>query len=151
MAKWNDSIDFIFIQFYESYSHAAYEVSQQGQSRSDFLINYCNMLVRNKETMYVTFEDDPGVHLQSQSINFPLSKLIFGFANGWALNVDVGDKTVFFPAESINIAFKKLALTGKKPRGVGFWVVEEEGNNGINYAKELRSILSNDELRIEES
>jgi len=148
LAKWNSSIDFVFLQFYESYSHAAYQTSQLGQSRQEFLIDYCDRLVKNQESMYVQFEDDPSVQLPNQSIPFPLSKLVFGFANGWALNDDLGEKTIFFPSSSIQKAYKKLALIGKEPRGVGFWVVEEEGSHGIHYAKELSSILNHEELRM---
>jgi len=150
LAKWNTSIDLIFLQFYESFSHAAYQTSQLGQSRHAFLIEYCNTLVRNKESMYVKFEDDPSVELPNQSIPFPLSKLVFGFANGWALNDDIGEKTIFFPATSIRKAYRELATAGKEPRGVGFWVVEEEGSHGVHYAKELKSILDDDGSVIEE-
>uniref|UniRef100_A0A7S1C127 GH18 domain-containing protein n=1 Tax=Corethron hystrix TaxID=216773 RepID=A0A7S1C127_9STRA len=141
LAKWNDAIDLIFLQFYESFSHAAYQVSQRGQSPSDFLIEYCDTLANYGESMRVDFEDDPSVRLQNQSIKLPLSKLVFGFANGWALNDDIGDKTIFFPADSIKKAYRELAMSGKEPRGVGCWVVEEEGNNGINYIKDLKSIV----------
>jgi chitinase len=144
LAKWNSSIDFVFVQFYESYSHAAYHISQLGQCPSEFLVQYGNTLAEGGESLYVQFEDDPSVNLKNQRIPFPFSKLVFGFANGWALNDDRGDKTVFFQSGFIKKAYQELSAAGKAPRGVGFWVVEEEGKHGVNYARDLNSIFDAD-------
>jgi len=159
LAKWNTSIDFIFLQFYESYSHASYAVYNERKDASDFLIGYCNTLANGGPStvscdegdpmmdgsMYVDFENDPSVQLSNQRISFPLSKLVWGFANGWALNEDLARKVLFVNEGSIRRAYRELCTTNRRPRGFGFWVIEEEGTNGIAYAKELNAIL-NDNL-----
>lgn len=143
MARWNDVFDFVFLQFYESYSHAAYKIYHVGQDPTDFLVDFVKLLSSQREGMFIKFEDDSSVGLKNQFVPFPLSKLVFGFANGWAKNYDLGEKTVFFDKQSVQNAYNILSTTGQNPRGLGFWVVEEEGANGIVYAKDLHSILLN--------
>jgi len=141
LAKWNDAIDFVFIQFYESYSHAAYQISKLGVDPAEFLIGYVHQLVAQGEGLIVQFDKDSSVDLKTQFVPLPLSKLVLGFANGWALNSDLGEKTVFFEREQVQKAYRALIIAGKEPRGMGFWVVEEEGKHGVHYAQDLNDIL----------
>ncbi len=146
LAKWEDAIDFVLIQFYESYSHAAYQISNRGMDPSLFLWEYNLQLETQGGGLTVNFEDDPSLCLKSQHVALPFDKLVFGFANGWALNADTGDKHIFFDAFCVKGAYRKLLLTGRQPRGFGFWVIEEEGKHGVEYAKDLNEILDIERL-----
>ena len=165
LGKWNDAIDLIFVQFYESCeypnrvsinnmiescsylflltlhfcrtiswmifadSHAAYRVSVVDMNPSEFLIAFNHRLVAQGEGLSVRFESDPSVALNNQFVSLPLSKLVFGFANGWALNDGNGDgKVVFFERDAVNQAYESLKNDKMEPRGFGFWVVEEVNN-----------------------
>jgi chitinase len=141
LAKWNDAIDFVFVQFYESYSHATYQISNLEEDPGDFLISYVQQLVAQEEGMMVQFEDDSSVGLKTQFVSLPLSKLVLGFANGWALNSDLGEKVIFFESDALKNAYLALKHMKREPRGMGFWVVEEEGKHGVYYAKDLNDIL----------
>jgi beta-glucosidase len=141
LAKWNDAIDFVFVQFYESYSHAAHQIFELGVDPADFLISYVHQLVDQEEGLTVQFNVDSSINLKSQFVPLPLSKLVLGFANGWALNNDLGEKTVYFEREQLQKAYRALIITGNEPRGMGFWVVEEEGNHGVHYAQDLNDVL----------
>jgi len=143
LAKWTDMFDFVFLQFYESYSHAAYQIHHVGQDPSDFLVNFVKALSTQGEGLHINFENDPVVGLKNQFVVLSLSKIVFGFANGWAKNDDLRERTVFFDNHAVQRAYNILSNIGKEPRGLGFWVVEEEGAHGIVYAKDLHSILFN--------
>ena len=104
------------------------------------------MLIESQEKFFVRFRDDPTVQLENQFIQLPLSKLVLGFANGWALNDDLREKTVFFPGVSIKNAIRHLSSLGKEVRGAGFWVVEEEGAHGVDYTKDPKSIFCDDRV-----
>jgi hypothetical protein len=104
-----------------------------------YLESYVEELVQMGQSYLVNFDDDPVVKLSSQRVSLPLKKLVFGFANGWAL--DTGDKAVFFEPEKIQIAYQNLVRAGQAPRGFMFWVLGEEGTNGVHYTRALNSIL----------
>ncbi len=140
LAKYGHSIDFVFLQFYESWSHALYQTEQLGMSQSAFLVEFVTNLSRNGRFGYdVNFEDDPTVGLKNQFVELPLSKIVFGFANGWALE---SEKAIFFNPNEIKLAYDKLKNKNLDPRGCGYWVVDEEGKHGINLTKALRDILA---------
>ncbi len=139
LAKYGDSIDFIFMQFYESYSHAFYQTEVMGISQSDFLVQYIKQLADNEFGYTVNFEDDPSVSLKNQFVEMPLSKIVFGFANGWAVN---SEKAILFSSSQVKSAYDHLDDMKLAPRGFGYWVVEEEEKNGIYLTKELSAILS---------
>lgn len=142
LAKWNDSIDFVFLQFYESYSHAAYQISALGISPSNFLVSYMEQLYSQKEGLVVHFQEDPSVDLENQFVSLKLEKLVLGFANGWALNDDIhNDRVIFFKKKDLQEAYNDLRNKKIEPRGFGFWVIEEEGRHGVNYAKDLADVL----------
>ena len=144
LAKWGHSIDFVFLQFYESYSHAAYQVSQEGVEPGLFLEQYVQQLVGGngndnpKAGYVVNFEEDPSLDLDTQFVELPLSKLVFGFANGWAK--DNEDKVIFFPIKEVKRAYKSMKNT-QIIRGMGFYDVEEEGTHDVTLSSGLNSIL----------
>ncbi|GFH52164.1 beta-glucosidase [Chaetoceros tenuissimus] len=142
LAKWNDYIDFVFLQFYESYSHAAYQISALGISPSKFLVSYMEQLYLQNEGLVVHFQEDPSMDLENQFVSLKLEKLVLGFANGWALNDDIHkDKVIFFKKKDLEEANNDLTRKKIEPRGFGFWVIEEEGKHDVNYAKSLADIL----------
>lgn len=137
LAKWGHSIDFIFMQFYESYSHAAYQINELGILPSAFLVNYVVNLVKNGESYLVKFEDDLNINLKNQYVKLPLNKLVLGFANGWA----DGEKAIFVCPNEMEVAYEELSKAHHTPRGMGYWVIEEEGKNNIFLTKGLNKIL----------
>jgi chitinase len=139
LAKYGDYIDFVCIQFYESYSRAAMSLHHYDMTPEAYLESYVEELVQMGQSYLVNFDDDPVVKLSSQRVSLPLKKLVFGFANGWAL--DTGDKAVFFEPEKIQIAYQNLVRAGQAPRGFMFWVLGEEGTNGVHYTRALNIIL----------
>ena len=146
LAKWGDSMDFVFVQFYESYSHAAFQISRRDVPPSSFLEQYVQQLVGptnnpEKAGYDVNFEDDPSLDMDNQFVELPLSKVVFGFANGWAMNSDDDEKVIFFPIEEVKQAYESLRKKQWNPLGMGFWNVEEEHTNGVNLSSGLNSIL----------
>mmetsp|Transcript_15774 Transcript_15774/g.22533 ORF Transcript_15774/g.22533 Transcript_15774/m.22533 type:complete len:425 (+) Transcript_15774:51-1325(+) len=142
LAKWGDCIDFISVQFYESFSHAAYDIKKLGVAPHEFLIAYIQRLfdsLEGEEGYFVNFEQDETCKLKNQFVSVPLNKLVFGFANGWTNCED--EKAIFFPTNDIKIAYNKLKVLGRAPRGFMFWVIEEEGNGGLYYTPGLSDIL----------
>ncbi|CAJ1942350.1 unnamed protein product [Cylindrotheca closterium] len=139
LAKYGDYVDLVQIQFYESYARAAMEVLYHKISPEGYLSFYNLHLVGKNETFLVNFESDPLVGLPSQDVALPLSKLVWGFGNGW---VDTpNDKNVYFPPDSIAAAYNALKELRIEPRGFMFWCVGEEGRNGVYYAKALNEVL----------
>lgn len=135
LAVYGNWIDLVSIQFYESYSRAAMVVNAQEIQASEYLASYA----REGLDLNVTFSDDPDVSLADQLVHLPLSKLIFGFANGWADNDS--DKTLYMSPTDIQLAWDSLNRTGTLPRGFMFWTIDEEGLNGTFFAHELRKVL----------
>ena len=138
LAKYGDYIDFISVQFYESYSRAAMSVYHYGMSPDAYLQFYVNDLLQNSQSYFVDFEQDKAVGLASQRVSFPMSKLVFGFANGWGADPH-NEKNVFFEPKYIQAAWSNMKV---KPRGCMFWVIGEEGRDGVEYAKGLNSVLN---------
>ena len=143
LAKFGAYVDFVSIQFYESYSRAGRHIHHHRVIPANYLQSYVNDLVDQGESFAVDFSEDPDLHLPNQRVSFPLSKLVWGFANGWALNKDIVDseKTVYFPPASIETAYRALVQAGRAPRGFMFWVLGEEGTNGVFYARALYDIM----------
>ena len=141
LAKWEPYIDFISIQFYESYSHAAYQITQRGVQHHEFLIQYIQQLTSQNSLSgyYVNFEQDTSVQLENQFVKVPLNKLVFGFANGWTS--DGNDRTIFFPPSQVQIAYNQLQAQGREPKGFMFWVIDEEGSGGVYLTPGLNDIL----------
>jgi chitinase len=140
LAKYKEYIDFISIQFYESYSRAGMCIyGQEKMAPETYLVSYVKNLVNQDCSLLVNFEDDPSTKLSNQRVPLPLSKLVFGFANGWAL--DTGDRALYVEPNAIHKAYASLSEDGQEPRGFMFWVVGEEGKNEIFYGPALNEIL----------
>lgn len=92
----------------------------------------------NGQSYFVNFEEDATLNFSGRKVSLPLSKLVFGFANGWAHG---GEKAVFFDPKGIEIAYKNLVESEVAPRGFMFWVIGEEGTHGVFYARDLNKIL----------
>ena len=139
MAKYGEFIDFVFVQFYESYSHALYQTEKMGMSQSDFLVQYMESLSNNGFGYNVNFEDDDTIDLKNQFVNLPLSKIVFGFANGWGVG---SEKAIFFIPSEVKKAYTVLQRMNLEPRGCGYWVVEEEGKSGVTLTRDLNAIIN---------
>jgi chitinase len=139
LSKYGDYIDFISLQFYESYSRAAMSVYHYGIAPAAYLQFYVNDLVTTGQTYQVNFEEDPTLNYPSQRVALPLSKLVFGFANGWAAGPD--EKAIFFDPKDIDTAYQSLTESGNTPRGFMYWVIGAEGKNGVYYTNALNKIL----------
>ena len=139
MAKYGEAIDFVFVQFYESYSHAMYQTEKMGMSQSDFLVQYIENLSEKGFGYHVNFEDDNTIDLKNQFVNLPLSKIIFGFANGWGVG---SEKAIFFNPSEVKKAYTQLGKLNLVPRGCGYWDVEEEGTEGVYLTRELNAIIN---------
>eukprot|EP00980_Cylindrotheca_fusiformis_P030937 scaffold25659_cov132-Cylindrotheca_fusiformis.AAC.1 len=109
------------------------------EAPESYLESYIRNLQDNASSWFVEFEDDPHLKYSSRQVVLPLSKLVFGFANGWAFTSD--DKVVYFEPKHIQLAYNKLEKANALPRGFMFWVIGEEGSNGIHYAHDLGGIL----------
>ncbi len=143
MAKFGTNVDFVFIQFYESYSHALYQTEIMNMRQSDFLIQYMKHLADNEFGYVVNFgSDDPTVELKDQFVHMPSSKVVFGFSNGWAID---SEKNIYFTPSEVQRAYDHMYNTDLAPRGFGYWVIEEEGENGVYLAAELNYILHKNE------
>jgi len=141
LAKFGDCIDFVSIQFYESYSKAGMAIHETNITPAEYLEKYVQMEQDGYLTTTIHFDDDAEVGIGSQPIRLPLSKLVFGLANGWA--DDTRDKTLYITPEQVAIAWKALADQRRLPRGLMYWTINEDGSNGVYFARELCRILKN--------
>ena len=154
-------IDFISIQFYETWSRANYEINHRTDNKkkvdpSTYLIQYVEDLVYNRNQGYhVLFSSKHLAHFTNNNkeeeeelvrkfIPVPINKLVFGFANGWALNRKDGGVLYVDPMD-VQKAFEtfKKKKSAILPRGCMFWSIGWEGENGIHFAKELHQKLWN--------
>ena len=116
-------------------------------SKNDDDNNNSNKNIREEAevSFFVDFNQDPLLNYSSRQVTFPLSKLVFGFANGWGVSDD--DKVVYFDPLQIDVAYKSLLSDSMDmdinltPRGFMFWVIDEEGTNDVNFARSLNEIL----------
>lgn len=149
VAKYGPSIDLIMIQFYESYSRAAMEITHnQDMTPENYLQQYVWDL--NQPPEGPGWKVDFGSDIRSSSggstssslqhVPLPLSKLVWGFANAWA-NHDDGGRHLYFPPTTIQAAYQNLWDWMLEPRGMMFWNIASEGEQGIYYARELNEIL----------
>jgi hypothetical protein len=138
LKRYGNWIDLVSIQLYESYSRADYAVLVDGQQPSDFLINFVQQLA-SSENFLVDFSEDVETRMQEENVTLPLSKLVFGFANGWALDTD--NKALFIEPDEVSVAWDFLLREQLLPRGFMFWSIDVEGLNGIYLARELSLIL----------
>ncbi|KAG7359182.1 glycosyl hydrolase family 18 protein [Nitzschia inconspicua] len=154
LAKYGTYIDFVSIQFYESFSRAGMKVYHEHTSQENYLYDYVyNLVTEQSGSFFVDFEQDPMLQYPSGKVKFPLSKLVLGFANGWAPAAganfidDTNDKVCYFDPIQIERAYKRLSDINVSPRGFMYWVMDEDGNKGIDFSKSLNRIL--DTRRVE--
>ena len=122
LSKGGDYIDFVSMQFYESYSRAGMEIFHNKMSQDDYIEFYVNDLVATRhESFFVDFDTDPTLDYPSRYVHFPLSKLVLGFANGWGADDD--DKVCYFEPEQISNAYRNLIDSNLAPRGFMYWVM----------------------------
>merc|ERR1711862_738679 len=134
---WVDTFDFIFLQFYESYSHVLYNLTiNQQQNPNQYFLSIVQRLTNNG--WMVQFENEPNIQLRNQVISVPKSKFVLGFANGWAKN---SEKSLFLKPEQISEIYSVLDDAGLRPRGCGFWNMKDEGLDGVYFARGLNSFL----------
>ncbi|VEU45284.1 unnamed protein product [Pseudo-nitzschia multistriata] len=145
LSKYGDYIDFVSVQFYESYSRAALEVFHNHVAPETYLERYVDDLVSNKEeSFFVDFNQDPSLEYPSQMVKLPLSKLVFGFPNGWGAYDDAKDdneKHCYFDPTRIGIAYNALVDSRRAPRGFMFWVIDEEGTKDVYFSRALNDVL----------
>eukprot|EP00536_Pseudo-nitzschia_multiseries_P015218 jgi/Psemu1/217224/e_gw1.841.28.1 len=143
LSKYGEWIDFVSVQFYESYSRAGLEVIHNGVAPDAYLNDYVrDLVVRREESIFVDFGQDPSLGYPSKRVPFPRSKLVLGFANGWgASSNEEDDKVCYFDPQSIGAAYEALAESDLAPRGFMFWVIDEEGTRDIHFARALNDIL----------
>lgn len=141
MKKYGLYIDFVSVQFYESYSKASLAVHHYGMSPAEYLVRYVERLLLNRETIYVDFSTDPdtSVSYLDPTVSFPLNKLVFGLTNGWAS--PKGEKTLYIQPKELEFIWIRLSRQQTLPKGFMFWTIEEEGNRGVFLAKELNRIV----------
>ena len=147
LAKYGDYIDLISIQFYESYARSVQAVVVDGMSASSYLVDYVTRLANlPSESFRVDFSTDPSAGLPPTDVKFPLSKLVLGFANGWAAPHDTkkqNEKVFFASATDIEAAWDRLKSSNQEflPRGLMYWTINEEGLNDVHFARDLGNII----------
>ena len=78
-----DTFDLVSVQFYESYSHLAFNTTIERQQSADYLVGIVRALT---EGWWVDFESAPEFSLPSQRVAVRPSALCIGLSNGWADN-----------------------------------------------------------------
>ncbi len=151
LAKYGDLIDLVMVQFYESFSRAAMEITQNNKLTPE---NYLQQYVwdLNQPTEGPGWKVDFGKDVPTSSgssrneteglrhVALPISKLVWGFANAWA-NTDNGGRHLYFPPITVQAAYQNLWDWMLEPRGMMFWNIANEGEQGIYYARGLNQIL----------
>lgn len=109
-----ETFDVISVQLYEGYSRACHALTVDGVDLGSYLAAAAKALV---DGWTVDFDDGPA------RIAVPADRLAFGFANAWA------DGAKFLRAEPEAVAAAVAAVEARyRPRGVMFWVIDEEGD-----------------------
>ena len=140
LQRYGSWIDLVSVQFYESYSRAAMANFKDYINPADYLVDYIDKMAAAAYTFPVHFEQDRQAKVDGANISLPLSKLVLGFANGWARGS--GDKTLFITPSEISSAWGSLRAKELLPRGLMFWTIDEEGTNGINMSHDLGQLLA---------
>ena len=131
------SIDFVSIQFYESYSRAAESVYHFGKTPADYLVEYVQTIASNHEKFFVDFSSDLELGLSSRDVELPVEKLVLGFANDWASP----DKNFVVTQQDLASAWDRLCEVDITPRGVMFWTIEEEDRSTPSFASILKGVV----------
>jgi len=144
-SKYEQYIDFVSMQLYESFSLAAMAVYHAGIAKEDYLVSYIQDLVISRQSkFFVDFAKDEDLNTKGEFVHLPLSKLVIGLANGWAADPD-NTKHIFISPAQIQRAYYKLKKTSENgdltPRGFMFWTIEEEGTRDVHLARDISKIL----------
>ena len=144
LAKCGDCIDLISLQLYESFSDAAMSVFFDGMAADDYLFSFVwDHVVIRDQSVYIDFSQDPSLEMQGQKVEIPLSKLVLGLANGWALNSDQ-NKTLYVSSTECEEAYLKLKESKHgdlTPRGFMFWTIEERGSREVYLARGIGKFI----------
>ncbi len=140
LARYQDAIDMISVQLYESYSRAGFSVSQLGVPPATYVESYVENLALRHEKIFIDFSQDADLNMEGQLVKVPLSKLVIGLANGWAKGKE-GHKTLYLEPEDLTQAYQNLLQKGATPRGFMFWTIDEEGTNGVYMADDLNQFM----------
>lgn len=140
LQRYGDWVDLVSIQFYESYSRAAQAVYVDNTSPQDYLITFVRQLVATDCGYLVQFSHDEVIGMDDAYVTLPLSKLLFGLANGWTYTGN--ERTLYISPEALEIAWKDLEYANTLPRGFMYWVISEEIVDDFNFSRRLGEILS---------
>jgi len=145
LAKYGMYIDLISIQLYESWSDAGMAIYHDGMKGSDYLYNFVHDLAVNNESYHVEFDQDTTLGMKAQNVSVPLSKLVIGLANGWAINNNPDSssyhKALYISGKECEVAYKRLLNDQHVPRGFMYWTIEERGKNDVYLAKDIGQFL----------
>jgi chitinase len=147
LAQYVDYIDLVSVQLYESYSDAGMSVHHNGVDASNYIFSFVHNLVAQNESFKVNFDQDPTINMNSQRVYIPISKLVIGLANGWAINNNPisANKTLYISGTECKTAYTRLKKNSALPRGFMFWTIEERGTNGVYLARDIGKWLYSSE------
>eukprot|EP00298_Acanthocystis_sp_HF-20_P004963 c15262_g2_i1.p1 GENE.c15262_g2_i1~~c15262_g2_i1.p1 ORF type:complete len:397 (-),score=176.53 c15262_g2_i1:30-1172(-) len=120
-AKYQTAFDFVSVQFYESWSHADYQISMNLTSPSDYIQEWTENITKG---WTVNFSDFEGCDIPTQVIKVDRNRLVVGLANGWT----GGGKAILIWPEDAGDAYLNLKLKQKEPKGFMFWNIRDEGD-----------------------
>jgi len=145
LAKYGNYIDLISIQLYESWSDAGMSIYHDGVNGSDYLYNFVHDLAVNNESYHVEFDQDTTLGMKVQNVSVPLSKLVIGLANGWAVNNNPDSsnyhKALYISGKECEVTYRRLLNDHHVPRGFMYWTIEERGKNDVYLAKDIGQFL----------
>lgn len=139
LSECSDCFDLISIQFYESYCRAVRTVELDNINGTQFLKRFSKHLQKQTNQFAIRFNEDPTTGLPTKNVTLPNSKLVWGVANGWAVNSR--PKTLYISTNEIAAAWKQLPKD-IRPRGIMMWTLDEEGTNGVLFAKSLAETVT---------
>ena len=120
-------------------------IYHDGMKASDYLYNFVHGLVVNNESYYVEFDQDTTLGMKAQNVSIPLSKLVIGLANGWAINNNPDSssyhKALYISGTECEAAYRRLLNDHHIPRGFMYWTIEERGKNDVYLAKDIGQFL----------
>ncbi|KAL9181888.1 hypothetical protein ACHAXT_012231 [Thalassiosira profunda] len=143
LAKYGDCIDLVSIQLYESFSDAALSIHHDGTAASEYLFSLVQNLARNNASVHIDFSQDANSGLAERWVDLPLSKLVIGLANGWAMR-NPGEKTLFIAEADCKTAYLRLKCSEHgdiTPRGFMVWTLNERGSEGVYLARDIGNFL----------
>lgn len=131
------TFDWVFVQFYEGYSHMFYNTTFLRQTPASYMVNAISTL---NDGYIVHFSNDHAIKYQTQVVRIPYSYVVIGLANGWADN----NKFMLLSEEQLFESGELMKAKKLIPRGFGFWNIADEGRfyNGTSVKYWLAKILS---------